>query len=150
MQFNRENMMKRTAIALLLCRAVQLQATEWLTDLPQALNKAKAENKLVLMDFTGSDWCPGCIELHKAVFDTKTFEDYANKHFVLVEVDFPDKLKQPKALEKANLALKDEFKVDGFPTVILVDADRKQLKMIDGYSGETPDKYIADLAVKGQ
>ena len=141
-------MMKRTVMLLLLCCAAQLQATEWLTDLPQALNKAKAEKKVVLMDFTGSDWCPGCIALHKAVFDTKTFENYADKHLVLVEVDFPDRIKQSKALEKANLALKDEFKVDGFPTVILVDADRKQLKMIDGYSGEKPEEYIAELAVK--
>jgi protein disulfide-isomerase len=149
-QFNRENIMKRMAIALLLCWAAQIQAAEWLTDLPKALAKAKAENKLVLMDFTGSDWCPGCILLHKAVFDTKTFEDYANKHYVLVEVDFPDKLKQSKALEKANLALKDQYKVEGFPTVILLDTDGKQLKMIDGYSGEKPEEYIAELTVKGR
>ena len=142
--------MKRTAMALLLCCAAQVQATKWLTDLPQALNKAKAEKKVVLMDFTGSDWCPGCIALHKAVFDTKTFQDYADKHLVLVELDFPDRIKQSKALEKANLALKDEFKVDGFPTVILLDADRQQLKMIDGYSGEKPGEYIGELAVKGR
>ena len=143
-------MMKRLMIALLLCGAAQIQAAEWLTDFPAALAKAKAENKLVLMDFTGSDWCPGCIALHKAVFTSKAFEAYADKNLVLVEVDFPDRKKQSKELEKANQALKSEFKVDGFPTVILVGADRKELKKIEGYSGEKPDEYIAELAVKGR
>jgi thioredoxin-related protein len=142
--------MKKIAIALLACWAVQLQAAEWLTDLPKALEKAKAEHKLVLMDFTGSDWCPPCKALHKTVLTSKTFEDYADKNLVLVVVDFPNKVEQPDALKEANAALKDEFKIEGYPTVILLDPDRKQLKNILGYSGETPDEYLAKLAVSGK
>ncbi len=142
--------MKRIAIALLLCWAAQIHAAEWLTDLPKALEKAKAEKKLVLMDFTGSDWCPPCKELHKTVLTSKTFEDYADKNLVLVVVDFPNKTEQSKELQKANEALKEEFKVEGFPTVILLDTDRKQLKNMLGYSGEKPDEFIAKLAVKTQ
>jgi thioredoxin-related protein len=142
--------MKRMAIVLLVCWAAQIQAAEWLTDLPKALAKAKAEKKLVLMDFTGSDWCPPCKELHKTVLTSKTFEDYADKNLVLVVVDFPNKSDQSKELQKSNEALKEEFKIEGFPTVILLDADRKQLKSMLGYSGEKPDEFIAKLAVKSQ
>ncbi len=143
-------MMKKMMLALLLGGAVQLHAAEWLTSLPDALTKAKAENKLVLMDFTGSDWCPGCINLHDKVLTSKAFEDYADKNLVLVVVDFPDKIKQPRELVRANEKLQDQFKVDGYPTVILVDANGKQLKSIAGYSAEKPDEYIAELAVKGR
>jgi thioredoxin-related protein len=140
--------MKKIAIALLLCWAAQIQAAEWLTDLPKALEKAKAEKKQVLMDFTGSDWCPPCKALHKTVLTSKTFEDYADKNLVLVVVDFPNKTEQPKELKAANAALAKEFKIEGYPTVILLDTDRKQLKNIVGYSQETPDQYIAELTAK--
>ncbi len=142
--------MKKMAIALLACWASQIYAAEWGTDLPKALEKAKAEHKLVLMDFTGSDWCPPCKALHKTVLMSKTFEDYADKNLVLVVVDFPNKTEQPEALKEANAALAKDFKIQGYPTVILLDPDRKQLKNIIGYSGEKPDEYIAKLAVAGK
>jgi thioredoxin-related protein len=137
-------------MALLLCCAVQIQAAEWLTDLPKALEKAKAEKKLVLMDFTGSDWCPPCKALHNTVLTSKEFEDYADKNLVLVVVDFPNKTEQSEELKKANAELAKEFKIEGYPTVILLDTDRKQLKNMIGYSGEKPGEFIAELAVKGQ
>ena len=142
--------MKKMAIALLLCWAAQIQAAEWLTDLPKALEKAKAEKKLVLMDFTGSDWCPPCKALHSTVLTSKKFEDYADKNLVLVVVDFPNKSEQTKELKEANAELAKEFKIEGYPTVILLDTDRKQLKNIVGYSNESPDDYLAQLAVKGK
>jgi protein disulfide-isomerase len=142
--------MKKMTIALLACLAVQIHAAEWLTDLPKALEKAKAEKKLVLMDFTGSDWCPPCKALHSTVLTSKTFEDYADKNLVLVVVDFPNKAEQSDELKKANEALKEEFKVEGFPTVILLDTDRNQLKNMLGYNGEKPEEFIAELAVKGK
>ena len=111
----------------------------WLTDLSKAKAQAKAEGKLVLMDFTGSDFCPPCIRLAKEVFPTQEFSDYAKQHLVLVEVDFPIKKQQPPELKAANEALAKEFKVDGYPTLIVLtpqgrklgelefDADAKQM-----------------------
>ena len=99
----------------------------WLTDLPQAKVQAKAEGKLVLLDFTGSDFCPPCIRLAKDVFPTKEFSDYAKQHLVLVEVDFPVKKKQAPALKAANEALAKEFKVDGYPTLIVLTPEGKKL-----------------------
>jgi hypothetical protein len=50
--------MKRALITALLLAfgLAQVSAVEWLTDLAQAKAKAKQENKVVLMNFTGSDW----------------------------------------------------------------------------------------------
>jgi protein disulfide-isomerase len=117
----------------------------WTTDLPAALAKAGAENKLVLMDFTGSDWCPPCKALFKNVFSTRAFLDYASAHLVLVEVDFPRGKEQTAALREANEALLKKFGVEGFPTVIVLDANGKELRKEAGYGGTTAAEFIAEL-----
>jgi thiol-disulfide isomerase/thioredoxin len=61
----------------------------WLDDLEKAKTQAKAENKKILLDFTGSDWCGWCKKLDKEVFSQQAWKEYAAKHLVLVEVDFP-------------------------------------------------------------
>ncbi len=109
------------------CSIATAAELTWLTDLPKAKAQAKAEGKLVLLDFTGSDFCPPCIRLQKEVFPTKEFSDYAKRHVVLVEVDFPIKKKQPPELKAANEALAKEFKVDGYPTLIVLTPDGKKL-----------------------
>lgn len=109
--------------------ALPLHAAEpdWLTDLPQALIQAKKENKLVLLDFTGSDYCAPCLALAKNVFSKDDFLNYAKTNLVLVQVDFPITKKQSEELQKANEALQDKFKVEGYPTIILLDADGKEI-----------------------
>ena len=44
----------------------------WTTDLDEAFKKAKSENKSVLVEFTGSDWCPPCIAMRKNVFSKRS------------------------------------------------------------------------------
>ena len=84
-----------------------------MTDLPKAQAKAKAEKKLVMLDFTGSDWCGWCIKLHKEVFSQPEFAEYAKDNLVLVEVDFPRAKKQTAELKKANQALQREIQNRG-------------------------------------
>ncbi len=95
----------------------------WSTDLDKALEKAKAENKSVLVEFTGSDWCPPCIAMRKNVFSKKEFVTAASKKFILVELDFP---KGDKELKEKNQPLAEQYKIEGFPTVILLGADGKE------------------------
>ena len=95
----------------------------WSTDLNKALEKAKAENKSVLVEFTGSDWCPPCIAMRKNVFSKKEFVAAASKKFILVELDFP---KGDKDLKEKNQPLAEQYKIEGFPTVILLGADGKE------------------------
>src|SRR5438552_12616557 len=94
--------------------ALRLAAAEgeWLTDLPKAQAQAKAEKKLVLMDFTGSDWCPPCKALHKNVLTSPEFEAYAKTNLVLVVVDFPRSKSQSEELKKSNDELKDKFNIE--------------------------------------
>src|SRR5690349_5866789 len=103
--------MKKTFIAVVSALALySASAGEWLTDVPTAQAQAKKEGKLVLLDFTGSDWCGWCIKFKSEVLDTKEFKDYADKNLVLVEVDFPRKKELSAELKKANAALKEKYK----------------------------------------
>jgi thiol:disulfide interchange protein len=95
----------------------------WSTNLNKALEKAKAENKSVLVEFTGSDWCPPCIAMRKNVFSKKEFVAAASKKFILVELDFP---KGDKDLKEKNQPFAEQYKIEGFPTVILLGADGKE------------------------
>ena len=140
--------MKKIAVGLIACWAL-LQAgaeeAQWLTDLPKAQAQAKKENKLVLMDFNGSDWCPPCKALRKTVFSAPDFAAYAKKSLVLVDVDFPRHTTQPAELKKTNQALSEKFTIEVFPTVIVLDGEGKQLKKIAGYDGKSAKEFIAEL-----
>src|SRR3954466_2554744 len=103
-----KGIMKKLAIGLIACCALLRAGAEelkWLTDLPKAQAQAKKENKLVMLDFTGSDWCIWCKKLNAEVFSKPEFADYAKKNLVLVEVDFPNGKEQSAELKKANQEL---------------------------------------------
>lgn len=118
---------------------------EWLTDLPKAQAKAKAEKKMVLMDFTGSDWCPPCKALHKNILTSAEFVQFARANLVLVELDFPRSKPQSDTLKKANESLSQKYGIEGYPTVIVLDAEGKQLSKEVGYDGMTAKDYVAKL-----
>ena len=142
------NTMKRTVLSLLGCwMAVQLQAADltWLTSVPDAQTRAKKESKLVLLDFTGSDWCSWCKKLDAEVFSQQQFADYAKNNLVLVEVDFPAQKKLDAALAKANDALKVKYKIAGFPTLIALKPDGAVVWNQVGYLEGGPKAVIAKL-----
>jgi thioredoxin-related protein len=133
------NMKKVFATLLLLAFTLGMRAEtgDWLTDFSAAKKKAKEENKPVLMLFTGSDWCPWCIKWEKEAFSTPEFKEYAKKNLVLLLVDFPDKKPLPKAQQRANDALQQKYKIDGYPTVVMVDSAGKKLSSF-GYEEGGP------------
>jgi len=118
---------------------------EWLTDLAQAKSQAKTENKLVLMDFTGSDWCPPCKKLKKDVFSSEEFATFAKANLVLMEVDFPRAKKQSAELKKANDALSKKFDIEAYPTVVVLSPEGKQLSKDTGYDGSSAKDFVAKL-----
>jgi thioredoxin-related protein len=109
-----------TAVAL---TASAIAAEGWQTDLDKAIEQARKENKSVLVEFTGSDWCPPCIAMRKNVFTKKEFIDAASKKFVLVELDFPQ---GDKELAEKNQPLAEKYKIEGFPTVVLLNSEGKE------------------------
>jgi protein disulfide-isomerase len=140
--------MKKLVLSLVASLAflhVSAAEVEWLTDFTKAQEKAKAENKKILLDFTGSDWCPPCIALHKNVLNTKEFAEFAKDNLVLVELDFPRRTKLPAQQKEANDKLLKKFEVDAFPTIIVLDTTGKELKRNRGYDGSSAKDYIAQL-----
>jgi len=139
-------MPRRFLAAVALCLSVisVSAADAWLTDLDEGVKVAKAEKKAILVDFTGSDWCGWCIRLKKEVFDQKEFAA-ATKDFVLVELDYPQKKKQPAEEKAKNKALAEKFGIEGFPTVMLLDSNGEPFAQT-GYQAGGPSKYLAHLA----
>jgi len=121
--------------------ALSVHAANWLTDFPAAKATAKAENKVVLLNFTGSDWCGWCIRLRSEVFSQAEFDAYANDHLVLVEADFPRGKAQPAELQQANAALARQFHITGYPTLVVLDGDGNQLGTL-GYQAGGPQAFI--------
>jgi thioredoxin-related protein len=125
----------------------------WFTDFNKAKTEAVTENKYILVNFSGSDWCGPCIRLHKEIFESEAFTNFAQNNLVLVNADFPrlKKNQLSKEQQKLNEALADQYDPQGhFPYTVLIDAQGKVVKSWDGYPNETPDKFLSDInAVKG-
>ena len=96
---------------------------EWMTDFDAAKARAAKEDKAVLIDFTGSDWCGYCIKLRRDVFDKDDFTVYAKDKFVLLEIDQPRKIKMAPEKLATNRKLAESYGVDGYPTVLVVDSE---------------------------
>jgi protein disulfide-isomerase len=124
--------------------AVAAAKSGWLTSLDQAQKEAQAKNRLLLMDFTGSDWCGWCIMLDKEVFSKPEFKEYASKNLVLLELDFPRKKQMPAEITAQNERLLMKYGIQGFPTVVVFDSSGKPLGAL-GYQAGGPQAFIAQL-----
>ncbi|MBV9657974.1 MAG: thioredoxin family protein [Verrucomicrobia bacterium] len=118
--------------------------SSWTTDYQNALQTAKNEKKMVLLDFTGSDWCGWCMKLDKEVFSTPEFKDFAAKNLVLVKVDFPRSVQQTAAVKAQNQKLAQQYKIEGYPTIIVLNADGKPVGEL-GYEPGGPSAFIGKL-----
>lgn len=143
--------MFRLTLSLLLPATLLAQAPTWHTDYDAAKALAAKSGKPLLVDFTGTDWCPYCVLLEKEVLKTPAFEAWAGK-VVLLKLDYPtragrteEKLKADPSLAR-RMALKDQFKITGFPTVILMDPEGRELNRLPGFTkGTAPEAWIAQL-----
>jgi len=121
-----------------------LHAADWLTNYDQAVRKAVAENKPILADFTGSDWCGWCMRLDKEVFSQPQFDAWASANVVLLKIDFPRQTPLDVATQRANDALAQRFKIQGFPTVVIFNPDGSQ-KARTGYREGGVTAYVQYL-----
>ncbi len=100
----------------------------WIEDLALSEKLAADLNRPILMNFTGSDWCPGCIMLDREVFKTEEFRRYAAESLVLLKVDFPKRRQQPLHIQRQNLALDAKYFVGGaVPTLVVVGQDGRAM-----------------------
>ena len=114
----------------------------WLDDYDAALKKAAEENKHIVVDFSGSDWCGWCKRLDKEVFATEAFKKAAAEKYVLLMVDSPmDKSLLTEKAAKENPRLAEKFGVEGYPTVVVLDPKGEEVCRL-GYEKGGPEKYL--------
>ncbi len=116
----------------------------WLTDFPKAQAEAKSSHKLLLIDFTGSDWCIWCKRLHAEVFSKPEFQEYAKKNLVLLTADFPRAKPLSAEMQKQNEALAERYQVDSFPTIVVLNGAGQQVGQL-GYLPGGPGPFVAEL-----
>jgi protein disulfide-isomerase len=116
----------------------------WLTSYEKAQSAAQTQNKLLLMDFTGSDWCGWCIMLDREVFSKPEFKEYASKNLVLLELDFPRAKQMPAETMAQNRRLAAQYQIQAFPTVVVLNGQGKVVGAL-GYIRGGPGAFIAEL-----
>ena len=134
------------AVLLLGSASAFSQVSGWTDDYSKAVAQAKTENKAILLDFTGSDWCGWCMKMKQETLDTPQFNAYAQKNLILVTVDFPHKTPQALATKQQNEKLNARYQADGFPTFVLIDKFGRELGRQSGYLAGGPTAFIAKLS----
>jgi len=135
-------------ILLLALIVVVNHVISWQGDFEAARKEAATSNKLILINFSGSDWCGPCIRLRKEILESADFETYAAKNLVLVRADFPrNKSHQlPADQIKRNEQLADKYNPEGkFPFTLLVNDQGKILRTWDGFPDNTPAQFVANI-----
>ena len=123
-------------------------AQQFETNLEEATEAARAEDKNVLLVFTGSDWCKPCILLKREVLGAPEFKEYAKENLVLVNLDFPFRKqnKLPKDIQAYNDEKAARYNPDGkFPRVLLLDPDAEVIKEFTYKPGTAPAAFVEKL-----
>jgi thioredoxin-related protein len=137
------------ALCAALLVASAARAAGWTEDYAAAAAKAKKEHKMILLDFTGSDWCIWCQRTDKEVFETQKFKDFADKNLVLVTLDYPKSRPMPDAVKAQNAKLEEKYGIEGFPTLIVLSPGEKVVFTQIGYKDGGPDAFIAQFPKPG-
>jgi protein disulfide-isomerase len=137
-------MMATVTLGLMLGSTVSA-SDGWLTDFTKAKADAKMSKKMILADFSGSDWCGWCMKLDKEVFQKSIFKKFAKENLILLMVDFPrDKKNQSIEIQKQNAAMAKKYNIRGFPTVLILDFNGKVIAQT-GYQRGGAQAYIDHL-----
>ena len=135
--------------AAVLLGTVSTQASEgWLTRYEEALAAAKQQDRLILVNFTGSDWCPPCIKFKNEVLSAEAFQQHAQAGLVLLELDFPRRTQLPEEQRAHNQELAKRFDVEAFPTVLLLDSEGKVLDRMVGFPRGGLDGFLKFVSRK--
>ena len=131
------------AVSLVSCKG---NADHWETDLEQGLKEAGKEKTFALVEFTGSDWCPACIQLRAKILNTPEFREWAaDNKLVLVELDFPKDSKKatPEEMQKREVH-REKYGVQAYPTMLIVDSRGIPYAAVVGCAAGAKE-YVASL-----
>ncbi len=80
------------------------------------------DEQIPVILFTGTDWCPACVNLDQSVIKTDQWKEFASKEIKFRSFDFPaDRSQVPP--EIAQLAV--DYEVTGFPTLLVLDRNHE-------------------------
>lgn len=116
----------------------------WLVDIREAITQAEQEEKMILLNFAGSDWCFWCMKLDEEVFLTREFKEWSEDNLVKVFLDFPRQITLAEDIKRQNQVLQQYFRVKGFPTIIILDSNLNPL-LQTGYQDGGPQEYIRHI-----
>lgn len=123
-------------------------AQPWLTDMDVARQQAQKKHAYIVLNFSGSDWCIPCMRMHKEVFETEEFLQFAQNKLVLINADFPRLKKNAldKAQQKKNDALAEQYNPKGiFPITLLLDEKGNVVKKWEGFYGKGVANFIDEI-----
>jgi len=104
----------------------------WGSDYEKAVARAKAERKLVLLD-TYAVWCAQCKELDEKTWPDPQITAWIKDHAVPVKID----------ADKDRPDLARTLQIRSFPTVVLLNAEGREVRRILGY--QKPAEMLAWL-----
>ena len=116
--------MKILATVLLVAAPLVAQASvKWEVDYASAVKRAQAEKKPILMDLW-TEWCPPCQYLRTKVFPSPEAQS-ALARYVPLSVMVEKKDRTPVA---EGMRLAGQFKLEAYPTLVILDSDGKELR----------------------
>ena len=126
------------------CSSTTIEANEWLESYPIALEQAQKTDKMILLNFTGSDWCGWCMRLDEEVFSTPEFNEFVKENLILLKIDFPSEIPQSELVKANNRALLEKYGVKGFPTIVFIDKN-EEIIAVTGYQAGGALAYIEHM-----
>ncbi len=140
--------MKQVMLAVAVLMAVFTSATRaevaWSEDFAEASKTAAEQEKYMLLNFTGSDWCGWCIKLDKEVFSQEAYEQFASENLVSVKLDFPRRKQLSPGVVAQNDQLQQKYGIRGFPTIIILSPEGERVEQT-GYRRGGPEAYVEHL-----
>lgn len=107
-------------------------------------------SNLKLIVFEGSDWCVNCIQLEQNILSDTTFIEFSEGNEIEIErIDFPQRKKQDKEVEKYNADMAEKYEFDGtFPTVILLEEETNELIKVPSSKHKNTDEFLSFIQEK--
>jgi len=139
---------KLNNLLILLACFTAFSFTDWQQGFEKAKQIAREKHQLILLNFSGSDWCGPCIRMRKEIFDSEIFSKMADTSLVLINADFPRNKKNQldKLIKSQNENLADKYNPEGkFPFTVLLDADGKMIKTWEGLPNENAEQFTKQV-----
>ncbi len=129
-------------LALTFLTSFALAEGPWLTDIPAAIKAAKDSDKPILVEFTGSDWCPPCKMMNQKVFSKEEFLKEASENYILVKIDIPQ---SDRELATRNEQVLAAYEVESVPTVLLLKPSGEEFHRFPATQNNTVPKFLAHI-----